>query len=264
MTLSCPNCNQTVLNTDTVCWHCGYQLPARPAPQLERQTAVPSPEPFSLSAILVYSAVTAVVIIALLISIQTLGQRPLILRNLDTTGWQPVTDQSLRFTLDIPPTWQSFAGQDPQQQADFETLIANNDHFATAISPLSTTISDMEILLIVIGEQPEQITAVPGFVVVARSEALSRLSLDELVALAQQPHTGIELQQSTHFRSFMGDNRASLSLRILAAGNTLICQQHLIQGVGEGYLLAGCAPETRVQLFSEPIEKILASFQLLR
>jgi hypothetical protein len=242
-------------------------LPVKAVPQLEPQAAAPALEAFSLSAVLIYGAVTAIVLIGLWLALQTLGRHPLVLLNPDTnvnTGWIPVTDEALRFTLDIPPTWQSFARQDPQQQTDFEALIADNEQFSTAVSLLSTPLPDMEILLIVIGEKAEQITTSPGFVVVARSEALSRLSLDEQVALAQRPVAGIELHQVTFFRSFVGDNRASLSLKIPATRDALICQQHLVQGAGEGYLLAGCAPETRVQAYSEPIEKILASFQLLR
>jgi hypothetical protein len=270
MTSTCPNCNQTVLPTDTVCWHCGYRWAPQPPKhelQPEPATAVTAPESFSLSAVLVYGGVTAVVLIGLLLAIRTLGQRPTILLNPDTNisaGWPPVTDHSMRFTLDIPPTWQAWDKQNPQQQAEFETVLASDEQFTAAVASLSTAVSDLEILMIVIGEKPEQITAVPGFIVVARSEEIGRLSLDDIIALAQRPNAAVELSQVNIFSSFTGDNRVSASLKMPATKDALTCQQHVIRGTGEGYLLAGCAPEARYQTYSEPIENILASFQLLR
>lgn len=270
MKLSCPNCDQMVLPTDTVCWHCGYQLPRQPGksvPQSENQVSTTTLEASSLSAVFVYGTVTALIIITFVLSIRSLSQHPLILLNPDTTinsGWTAVTDHRLRFTFDIPAAWQAFAKQNPQQQADFETAIANDAQYIMAVSPFNRVISDIESLFIVIGEKPAQITAVSGFVLIARSETLGRLSLDEAVALAQGADAAVEILQTNIVRSFVGDERASLSLKIPETRDTLICEQHIVQGIGESYLLAGCAPETRYQTYREPLEKILASFQLLR
>lgn len=270
MKLSCPNCDQMVLPTDTVCWHCGYQLPrqpAKPAPQSENQASTTTLEASPLSAVFVYGTVTALIIVMFVLSIHSLNQHPLVLLNPDTainSGWTAITDHRLRFTFDIPATWRSFAKQNPQQQADFETAIANDTQYMTAISPFDRSISDIESLFIVIGEKPAQITAVSGFVLIARSETLGRFSLDETVALAQETDAVVEILQINTVRSFVGDRRATLSLKMPETRDRLICQQHIVQGVGESYLLAGCAPETRYQTYSEPLEKILASFQLLR
>ena len=269
MASSCPNCNQSVLPTDTICWHCGYQLTAqskKSSVSAEGETAVTLTEPFSLSAVMVYSGVTAVLIIALLFSMQSLGQHPLVLLNPDTnvnTGWQPITDQAIQFTLDIPPTWQSFEKANPQEREAFTALLASDEQLATAVTPFSTAISDIEILMIVVSEYKEQMTQLPSFVVMARSEEIGRLTLDETIALAQQ-NTAITISKATKFESFVGDIRAAITLEMPQTPTRLTCQQHIITSSTDTYIVAGCAPEARSTVYDEPLTKILSSFQTLR
>jgi hypothetical protein len=198
---------------------------------------------------------------------QALGQKPLIWLNPDTAAnadWVSVTDGSLHFTLDIPSAWQSLAREQPQQRADFEALLASDTQFTMATLPLKAALADIELMLIAMSEEPEPAVTLPGFVIVARSETVGRLSPNEIFALAQQVGANIEIRHTEIFRSFAGDERATLSVTMPATRDLLSCQQHIIQGSREGYLVVGCAPETTYQLYGESIEKILLSFQSLR
>ncbi|MCB8944165.1 MAG: hypothetical protein H6658_10460 [Ardenticatenaceae bacterium] len=269
MTQSCPNCNQTVLPTDTVCWQCGYRLtkqPAAPKARPDAPTAVAPAEPFSLSAVMVYGGVTAVLVIFLLLTMRGLGKRPLVFLHPDTnvnTGWLPVTDQSLQFTLDIPPTWHSFDKQDPAQRQALADLLAEEAAVAGAVVPLDTAVTDMEIVMVMMAEQVETTDALPGFVVVAQSKALGRLSSDEVVQLVGR-ETAVTVTEVNRFRSFLGDNRLSLLLEMPPTSHELTCQQHIIYSQTGAFLLAGCAPANQYAVYREPLEKILGSFQPLR
>ena len=270
MSLTCPNCTQTILPKDTVCWHCGYRL----SPQFTKKrtpsetvTTIDSSVPLSFSAAMVYGGVTAVIIITLFLTMRTLGQKPLVQLHPDTninTGWLPVTDQALRFTFDIPPTWQVWERQNPQQQTEFEALLVSDAQLTTSVTPLSEAISDMEILMIVMGARLEQVASLPGFVILARSEELSHLSLDEIISLAQENNTTIIINEIAQFRSFVGDNRVSFLVELPQTKDELSCQHHVITSEIETYLLAGCAPKVRSAVYREPLDKILASFQPLR
>jgi uncharacterized OB-fold protein len=72
MTLQCDNCNQTILPTDTVCWHCGKELtPAK----IERKTKVPvtdstrpeTSEPISITAVSIFALITLLTILLLIV-----------------------------------------------------------------------------------------------------------------------------------------------------------------------------------------------------
>ena len=270
MTSSCPNCNQTVLPTDTMCWHCGYDLATQAANQKAAPSATTAVSPSStpsMSAVFIYGGVTAVLMLALLLTMRRLGQQPLVLLNPETnvnSGWQPITDQAIQYTLDMPPTWQSWEAHHPQQRDMFADLLANETQLATAVTPLGTAVSDMDILMIIMSEQSEQMSRLPGFVIVAQSQELGQLSLDDTIALAQQQNRTTEITEITKFSSFIGDVRAAISLKMPQTPDHLSCQQHIVTGTAETFVLAACAPEARYGVYKEPLGKILSSFQILR
>ena len=41
----CPNCDKPILPADTVCWHCGYQLPKRAAAPHKQRVSGGAPDP---------------------------------------------------------------------------------------------------------------------------------------------------------------------------------------------------------------------------
>ena len=98
MTMSnkCPNCTQPVLDSDTLCWHCGYRLTAvpttapplpanpRPSDPKKAETAIggaaPHPTPpaplstanYPLTTIGIYTLLTLVLILTMLLVMRTL------------------------------------------------------------------------------------------------------------------------------------------------------------------------------------------------
>jgi hypothetical protein len=154
----CENCGQTIMATDSQCWHCGKALsPNKPnavrRPQLT--TAVPDdtqPPPPPIQTILLYVGLTAVTLLILIATTRAIGKAPLFLVSGSTTplvGWQPITDSELQFTLNLPEAWQ--------------TVELNH-------AP----------------EAPGLRSSPPVYVLVAQSQRLQRLSPDEIVRYAQQ------------------------------------------------------------------------------
>ncbi|MFQ5419787.1 MAG: hypothetical protein ACE5EY_05435, partial [Anaerolineae bacterium] len=93
---SCPNCGQTILASDTICWHCGWQLPRKSSPATS--TAPPmeesEAESYSLQTILAYVGMTVMVVVLAGWVMGSLGKRPLVVTDEQTTlpaGWTAVT-----------------------------------------------------------------------------------------------------------------------------------------------------------------------------
>ena len=66
MTLHCDNCEQTVLPTDTVCWHCGQELKPSQNNVVEKPNkpvAGEEKEAISLTAVSVFALLTLITII---------------------------------------------------------------------------------------------------------------------------------------------------------------------------------------------------------
>jgi hypothetical protein len=255
-----------VLPTDQTCWHCHYELPQAAPATTKQTTAVAASEPFSLSAVGVYSALTVVIFIGFLWMTRALDQKPLVLLNLDTNvnaGWRPVTDQSVRFTFDIPPDWQVLEKLNQQQEAGFTEIVADNDVIRVALQPFPTIAGDTDLLMIVMPERSETTTAVSDFIVITRSEDIGRFSLEQITAAVTQ-NGNIELEETGRFRSFVGDERITFLLHSPMDDERLSCLQHIVTAVATNYLLIGCTPERRYAVYEEPFTKIMSSFQLLR
>ncbi len=66
VTVHCDNCGQTVLPTDTVCWHCGQELQPGPSNAVEKPSkpnADGEKEAISLTAVSVFAFLTLITII---------------------------------------------------------------------------------------------------------------------------------------------------------------------------------------------------------
>jgi hypothetical protein len=102
VTYHCPNCSQPVLGSDTICWHCGWQLPERKTKKPEPETIRKAEEqrPFPLSAVIIYTALTIAVIMATLLVMRSLGQKPLDAGGAEAQpgrGWVSATNQNQTF-----------------------------------------------------------------------------------------------------------------------------------------------------------------------
>jgi len=211
-----------------MCWHCGYEI----APSTAVAATIPSTiaaeeaEPFSLSTVSVYGALTAVIIIGILLTMRSLGQRPLVLLNPDTNvnlGWTPITDPNLHFTFDLPPEWTLFSNLDVEQEANFAALLAGEPQLATAVAPLGIEADDTELQMIMMADKAEGVTAVPGFVTIARSTVLRQLSLEDTIRFTQQNNGDTTIVETNLFTSFFNDTRAQIIVEMPFTTASLEC-----------------------------------------
>lgn len=71
--LTCKNCDQTILATDTVCWHCGQEL----KPTVLKAAAAESTMPekagvVSLTAVSIFATITLITLLLFIIVTNTL------------------------------------------------------------------------------------------------------------------------------------------------------------------------------------------------
>lgn len=271
MTYQCENCGQPALEGDTICWHCGWRFPRRetskkPAPKVTRKPG--QEQPFSLTAVSVYAGLTILTIMAALLVMRSLGQKPLVTINLEALnpGWIPVTDQAQNFTFDIPAGW-VWLEKENRQPAEFEQLVEARAEFREAVAPFSHVAADLELLMIVTSEQATEAvlsaSAESGFLVIARSVRLNQFSPEQTIALLQQNAASADVLEASVAESFNGQQQAAFLLELPHEGGKLRCREQFTPGQVAGFLIAACAPGARYAPYNNEFQDILASFQLL-
>ncbi len=266
---TCPNCGQTILATDTVCWHCGWQLPrksSRANPVLTQPAEVES-EPYSLRNIMVYGGMTGLVIVLALWVMGSLGKRPLAViadRTSLPAGWTAVTDANLTFTLNLPPGWSwqeaAEAGQDAFSQA-----IIQDDLLPAALAPFGRFDQQLQLLMLAANQTADQVDDLTGYLIIARDRRAQPLTLDDAKFLLEAYDDKIELLRTEYVDGVRGEPQADFLVRVIddEGGTTLRCQQKIILQPQGNYLLAACSlPKTYTSL-STDLHDILASFQPL-
>lgn len=271
----CQNCGQSVLATDTVCWHCGQTLADRPQlvlPDTGRKPVATSqatdeegarPE-YNLRALAIYGLVTGAVILALLLVMVSLGRRPLLVRGAGLTfasDWITVTDSQLQYTLSFPPGWQWLDVPHREQQATLADLISRQGYIDRALSPLSGLVEDPEIVAVALNSATFQEAEPLPFVVIGRDPAMASTTPEQVIAwLEGQDLTVTELEVDTHVptqpqaRYDLLDDRFDYHCRHLFSADESAA----------GYLLAACAPQDQFGIIMRDLEQILNSFQLLQ
>ena len=265
MTYQCERCGQTALETDTVCWHCGWRFSQQePKKSASKTKAIAAEEePLSLSAVAIYAALTLIILLAIMLVTRSLEHKPLFLANPETSlesGWVPVTDQEQQFTLNIPSQWQWFEKENEEQQSSFNVL-AKNDQFRAAVAPLANIAADTEVLLVALDDTTAESLAPPGFLVVARSVDFRQLSSEQ--TLNQVRQNAANLLDAEITESFTGQNQVDILLDVDSADSPLRCRERLIQGSQAGYLVAGCTPRAGYPRYRNEFEAMVASFQPL-
>lgn len=268
MNLTCDNCGRPVLETDTVCWHCGRQLPERPRPRASRpafpgkQASQPATTAYDLRAIAVYGALTLAVIIGLLWVMSSLGRRPLLVRSAGSgvgPDWVIVTDGALRYTLSLPPGWEWLDVPFRQQQAVLEQLRERQPYLDLAMSPLARAAGDVKTLAVSLPPQnPEEIEPLP-FVIIGDSARLGGLQPQQALDLAAE--TAAVFEQTIDDRIA---GQAQARFATLDADNAYQCRHLFVTDAREtGYLVAACAPQSDFGRLERDLKTILDSFQLL-
>jgi hypothetical protein len=253
MANKCENCGQSVMVTDSQCWHCGRVL------NPDSELAAPQQEAASLpdvNAVVRFAGLTALSLLLLIFATRAIGQAPLLRVSGSSTppiGWQPVTDSQLQFTLNLPATWQAIE----LTTAPNATILTNTPPVPVLVDNFAALVADSELLFLGIEGDTAVFQTDPIFVLVAKSNRLTRLSAEQLVVYAQQtlPATVQLIDADTAKRQLRFDLRyANVDWR---------CKEQFIPAKSTIYLVTTCASAARFSGYAADFETILRSFQLL-
>lgn len=275
MTDRCPNCDKPVLATDITCWHCGYQLPARPKSQAgtkkrsagvglwRSRPAEDTPVDFDFRMLVVYGLLTLAIIVALWLVMSALSSRPILVQSagLGLDGDSVlVTDNDLRYTLAFPADWQWIDASFRDQDERLGRVIGRQTYVERALDPLGRAAGDVEIIGLAIDSLNPDETDPQTFVVIGRSDRLRevepRAALDLLDA---QPLPVTEEYINTRLA---GQPQARFN--ILDRDGAYQCRHLFVSdAVQPAYVIAACAPQSRFGTTQRLLDEILDSFQLL-
>lgn len=264
MTLTCENCGQKVLETDTRCWHCGKPLPKRalpkPAPLKTTKAAKESQlSSLSLTALGVYVGVTAVTLLLFVFVTNALGQKPLIVVNGDTAvqrRWAAFTDEAFRFTLDLPPNWQVYEGAHLAEGLAFLPPTAVGE----ALAPLVNRAEEAELSAVVLTPITED-GGLPGFILIAQTPSLDNLPLEAILQNVKTVEYGAEITHAQMAEVIFAEDRPSWQVHMVGA--PLTCQQVVVRPFTSTTFLAACASTGQYVLYRDELTAVLSSFQLL-
>jgi hypothetical protein len=260
VTRTCDNCRRPVLDTDTVCWHCGWKLsPAAPSPKELEPQAVEEEQESTLEAtpltlIIFYGGLTFLIIIALLWLINSLAQSPTIFgESSQSSEWVTLTDPEQRFTIRVPTHWQWVFQDEIQAQPREGTLLENERWFPAAIAPLGSLVPEIEHIFTAGNESI--------LLVIARSERLNRLTPEQTVAsLTQESFPGLVIENARQAQNSAGEIVAIFT--VTQENPALRCRQLLLPGPSTAYLAAACAAADDAAQFMDEFDLALDSLQL--
>jgi hypothetical protein len=214
--------------------------------------------PFSLSDAAVYAGMSALVIIGFLWVLNVMGRYPLVQTR---TGrglpddWGYFADDELAFTLALPNGWQLWQGEEAREQVN------GNELYREALGPFGEQAADMRPLFVGLAP-PRESGEMSMLAVVAESEALGRLSAEQMITLAE----GNEQVREVEYRSDFERSGVFLSVEQAEAEPPLRCWQYVTGGEnGRGTLLLSvCALAGRFGAYQETITRIVENFEALR
>jgi len=244
MKRTCENCSRPLFDTDTICWHCGQKqsLPAQPEFTSEQPGSnstieddpEPEPEPVATALILFYGGLTAVIVLALLLTIRSLGQSPIVTLKPDSSQGEWVSLNSLdkSFTIDIPANWDWQFLEEKRAKSSITDLLENDRRIMMAITPLGDLVPDIEYLLVAQNDS--------SLLAVARSERLNRLSPQQAVtSLQEEQFENIIVKEAHLIQATPGKAKAVFTLKHMDP--PLQCDQHLVPGSSATYVVAACS-----------------------
>lgn len=268
MTESCPNCGKPVLETDTVCWHCGYQLPRRPKPHKPtagaagRPRAVTDSPDVDFRALAIYGLLTLAVILGLWLVMRSLSRYPILVRSagLDLGGnWVAVTDVNLRYTLSLPTEWQWLDVAFRDQEDVLDQVTGRQPYIERALRPLGEAAGDVAIVGVAVGTQTLEDTEPQPFLVIGQSGRLRELAPQAaLDLLADEALPVSEKEINTRLAG-----QAQARFNVLDMPNAYQCRHLFVTDNEAGYLVAACSPQASFATLRRDLDDILDSFQLL-
>lgn len=258
MTLRCENCGQGVQPTDAVCWQCGWKLSPTAA-----DVAVAGERPLSVTAVLVYAALTVGIVVSLLLGFRALSRYPLVVLDPKAPikpGWEFFTDQRQTFTLEIPPGW---TWREDDLSGRLTDWLADHPPVGASLYPWNELVDDLDILLVADNLEPETAEQVPGFVLVTRSYRLAQVTPEQMTAVWRDRVAPENLRAVSVAADLHGAAKGTAVLAISSGDDEWVCRQEGVAGRDGRYLIVACLPADLYEAHAPEHEILLSSFQLL-
>ena len=258
MTRTCDNCRRPVLDTDSVCWHCGWKLTPRPV-EKEKTTAIETEqeselEPTSLPLIIFYGVLTLFIIIVLLRVMNSLASSPTISAvGLPSTEWVVLKDPSRQFIIQVPAQWRWFFRKEIEAETDLAGFLENNEWLQIATAPLGSFLPDGETHFIAGNDSV--------LLVVTRSERLNRLTAEQLAAsLRQENFPGLSVENVRQKQN--SSEEIGTIFTVIHNDPAIQCHQLFMPGSEAAYLVSACAAAEDNAEFKDQFDRSLDSFQI--
>ena len=217
----------------------------------------------SVTAVLVYAALTLGIVILLLLGFRALGRYPLVMLDPKAPikpGWEFLTDQRQTFTLEIPPGW---TWREDDLSSRLTDWLADHPPVGASLYPWNGLVDDLDILLVADNLEPETAEQVPGFVVVARSYRLALVTPEQMTAVWRDKVTPENLLAVGVATDLHGEVKGTAVLAIPSGGDKWVCRQESVAGHDGRYLVIACLPAALYEAHAREHEILLSSFQLL-
>ncbi|KAA3656087.1 MAG: hypothetical protein DWQ04_32085 [Chloroflexi bacterium] len=220
-----------------------------------------SSSPVPIQTIGIFLALTAVFLIALIISANRLSQHPRYQpgeTSLIPRQWQVITDQEQTFTFNMPDQWEWVENRPNTPNQAFAQALKENEGVETAVSLFRRIDPKTEIKMFAIApsDMPH-----PPILFVAKSQRMNQLSPTQLAAAignelsSLQQIELIDRPGAQQFVEFMID--------LPIYSETWQCIYQYTNNEEAGYMLGGCAPQNNFGSIGTDLLAIQDSFQLL-
>lgn len=252
MSRRCPNCDQHLLADETVCWQCGAQVQPEssvaPVTPTKNRAATWRSDP-----LIIYGAVTALVLLTTLLLTAYLGRLPLAQTQMGNppSGWVAVSDPARQVALFLPQDWSRYTAPDEA----LTQVLEQHDFYDQALAPLVEYVEDEEVVLLATGARPTT------FLIIARSVRLNRLSPADAAFLAGDGDDRVV--DAREIAPAQGASQAAFLVELpTESAAPLQCRQRFLRGIDSAFLFSLCSSENGLQ--EEAAGVILSSIQRLQ
>ncbi len=217
----------------------------------------------SFTTILLYAGLTAVTLLILITTTRAISRAPLFLASSSTNapaGWQPITNSQLQFTLNLRKTWHTYE----LDRAPEAPTLRSSPPLQAVTHTFDALVADTQLLFLGTEDSAVFIEGVPVFVLVAQSQRLEQLTLDEIIGYAQaQLPENVTLATVNPLGNSTKDQTGSLLFNIEQDETLWRCLEQIGPGNKGIYLVVTCTSFAQYPLYQADFEAILRSFQPL-
>ena len=266
MHVTCEHCGEPALPSDSTCWHCGKPLGDLAEKNAEVVTASDGWQGSGkTSAVLAYSIMTILVIVAALVIMGMIGSQPMLQIAVGTQTpkeWKSISPADKAFFVNLPEEWTVWHGADAEQSESLNRRLSENEFLTLGTHPFGAEVDDLKISFL--AQEGNAINGTPHlFLVIANSQKLAGLSYDEAIQFLS--NSDYQVRETRIVDNF---DKSNLSIYVRTPlddeqEDVLLCRQQFITGDADVMLVALCAPAGRFLGQQAQILTILESFQRL-